>query len=328
MPFSIRVAPAHLLVSGLGFRSQQHILSVGLQQQHRQSDLSILHRNVKWLAVINHRLIPQFLCDLTRYFSAITASTRIFGERKPGLSVAGPSSMFGLSPLLLSFLGVKCFSSPDGSFNSSGYLAFLAILTLIVNLVGSIGLPRKDELTYVLSSYDPDERAPLLQTSPPLPNHSLHPKPPARAVRDPEGIFSFLASPTVWFLGMAALLSVGPAEMTIASIGAVADAKNPGLGTVFKARQVQLISITNTFSRLLSGWLSDRFCHSSWGSRLLLWGLACFCYAMACFSVAINGSIVWVLSAVTGSCYGVVCTLASVSNPYSRVYWFLAMRLC
>ncbi|KAA1100940.1 putative monocarboxylate transporter mch1 [Puccinia graminis f. sp. tritici] len=244
------------------------------------------------------------------YFSAITASTRIFGERKPGLSVAGPSSMFGLSPLLLSFLGVKCFSSPDGSFNSSGYLAFLAILTLIVNLVGSIGLPRKDELTNVLSSYDPDERAPLLQTSPALPNHSLHPKPAARAERDPEGILSFLASPTVWFLGMAALLSVGPAEMTIASIGAVADAKNPGLGTAFKARQVQLISITNTFSRLLSGWLSDRFCHASWGSRLVIWGYACFFYAIACFSVAINGGIVWVLSAVTGSCYGVVCTLA------------------
>ncbi|WAQ86257.1 hypothetical protein PtA15_6A889 [Puccinia triticina] len=245
------------------------------------------------------------------YFAAITASTRIFGEKKPGLSVAGPSSMFGLSPLLLSFLGVKFFSSPDGSFNSSGYLAFLAILTLIVNITGSIGFQRNDELNLTPSSpHSHDERTPLIQTSPPVLNHSMHSKTAATLEQDPEGLASFLASPTVWILGTVVLLSVGPAEMTIASIGAVADAKNPGLGTAFKAGQVQLISITNTLSRLLSGWLSDRLCRSGWGSRLVLWGFACFCYSIACFSVAVNGGIVWVLSAVTGSCYGIVYTIA------------------
>ncbi|POW09693.1 hypothetical protein PSHT_09020 [Puccinia striiformis] len=244
------------------------------------------------------------------YFAAITASTRMFGEKKPGLSVAGPSSLFGLSPLLFSFLGVKFFSNLDGSFNSSGYLGFLAISTLIVNVVGFIGLQRKDDSSLTLSPHIHDEQSPLLQTSPPLPIHSMHPKPAARIEGDPDGISNFLASPTVWLLGMAVLLSVGPAEMTIASIGAVVDAKDPDLGIVSKARQVQLISITNTFSRLLSGWLSDQFCGSSWSSRLALWGFACFGYSIACFMVAVNGGIIWVLSAVTGSCYGVVCTLA------------------
>lgn len=246
------------------------------------------------------------------YFSAITASTRIFGEKNPGLSVAGPSSMFGLSPLLLSFLGVRCFSRPDGSFNSAGYLGSLAILTLIVNAIGLFGLQRKDgfELILAPSTHGHDERSPLIQTSPPLPTQYAQPKLATRTERDPEGMASFLASPTVWLLGLAVLFSVGPAEMTIASIGAVADAQNPDLGTVFKARQVQLISITNTFCRLLSGWLSDRWCGSSWGLRLVIWGFACLCYLTACFSVAMNGGIIWVLSTVTGSCYGIICTLA------------------
>jgi len=220
--------------------------------------------------------------------------------------------MFGLSPLLLSFLGVRCFSRPDGSFNSAGYLGSLAILTLIVNAIGLFGLQRKDgfELILAPSTHGHDERSPLIQTSPPLPTQYAQPKLATRTERDPEGMASFLASPTVWLLGLAVLFSVGPAEMTIASIGAVADAQNPDLGTVFKARQVQLISITNTFCRLLSGWLSDRWCGSSWGLRLVIWGFACLCYLTACFSVAMNGGIIWVLSTVTGSCYGIICTLA------------------
>ncbi|PLW40970.1 hypothetical protein PCANC_01973 [Puccinia coronata f. sp. avenae] len=264
-----------------------------------------------WLQVT----IPYSICGAATaasYFSAITASTRLFGEKRPGLAVAGPSSMFGLSPLLLSFLGVKCFSSSDGSFNSSAYLRYLAMLTLIVNVIGLIGLKRTDEYETISvpSSDEHDERSPLIQTSPPPSHYHTQPKLAASPERDAENMASFLASPTVWLLGMTALFSVGPAEMTIASIGAVADAANPDLGTVFKARQVQLISLTNTFCRLFSGWLSDQFCGSSWGARLALWGLACFCYSIACFSVSINVGIVWALSAVTGSCYGIICTLA------------------
>jgi len=227
--------------------------------------------------------------------------------------------MFGLSPLLLSFLGVRCFSRPDGSFNSAGYLGSLAILTLIVNAIGLFGLQRKDgfELILAPSTHGHDERSPLIQTSPPLPTQYAQPKLATRTERDPEGMASFLASPTVWLLGLAVLFSVGPAEMTIASIGAVADAQNPDLGTVFKARQVQLISITNTFCRLLSGWLSDRWCGSSWGLRLVIWGFACLCYLTACFSVAMNGGIIWVLSTVTGCCYGII-------SLWHRAWWLLS----
>lgn len=301
-----RVSLAAGLLFFLGYGSLSHLLSDPLS--HPDDLRTLLNSPNPWNWI--HATIAYSLCGIATaasFFSAITASARMFGSDNPGLSVAGPSCLTGLGPLILSFVGIRCFSSSDREdFNSSSYLAFLAVLSLIVNATGAYALHWKDETSHV-DAAQPGERSALLRSSTPSPSPSQ--KQTVGPLRDPQGIRSFLSSPTVWLLGIAVLMSSGPAEMTIASIGAVVDSKLPGSGTDFKAKQVQLISITGTFTRLFSGWLSDRFCRSSPSSTLAAWAAACLCFAMTCFSIAGNFSIIWVLSIFTGSCYGFVFTL-------------------
>ncbi|MBW0505569.1 hypothetical protein O181_045284 [Austropuccinia psidii MF-1] len=252
-------------------------------------------------------ILAYSLCGIATaaaFFSAITGSTQIFGSTHPGLSVAGPSALFAFSPILLSFLGTQLFSQKD-AFDSSGYLAMLAFLTLLVNSFSAFQL--KPSLPKALSDLNSDssERTALLSSNDISQPSSSQPPP-----TEPDSALSFLLQPTVWLLGIIVLLASGPAEMTIASIGSVLDVQQPGIGISYKAKHVQLMSISNTLTRIISGWLSDELCGSHSGRRLIFLSAGPFLYVIACFYVATSGRVLWVLSLATGITYGIVFSIA------------------
>ncbi|KAL8287494.1 hypothetical protein RQP46_003352 [Phenoliferia psychrophenolica] len=102
-------------------------------------------------------------------------------------------------------------------------------------------------------------------------------------VRAPPALFessqplsTFLRDPTFWLFGLAILLSIGPCEMVMASLGGVVesllgfhitkgaiapDTASRALG--LRRLHVQIISIANTFSRLIAGGVSDWLSYSA-----------------------------------------------------------------
>ncbi|KAI8443710.1 hypothetical protein BY996DRAFT_8210893, partial [Phakopsora pachyrhizi] len=84
------------------------------------------------------------------------------------------------------------------------------------------------------------------------------------------------------------LLTSGPAEMTLSSIGYVVDAYDPSAG---------LISIATPLLQEVGG-------------RLTFLTLAPFTYCLVCLGFGLGGKCLWLLSLFTGICYGTLFALA------------------
>jgi hypothetical protein len=73
------------------------------------------------------------------YFSSLFAASRAFPKR---LGAASGTSMalFGLSPLFLSLLASRYFTSPYTGLNVARFLSFLALASGVIHLVGAFNL--------------------------------------------------------------------------------------------------------------------------------------------------------------------------------------------
>ncbi|KAG0149770.1 hypothetical protein CROQUDRAFT_39502 [Cronartium quercuum f. sp. fusiforme G11] len=302
------------LAAGLSFFLGYMALSILLSASEPSTPTAPFHI---WIAVT----LAYSVCGSATggsYFAAITGATQVFGISHPGLSIAGPASLFGLSPLLFTFIGTRLFGHDD-QFDVFGYLHMLAGVTLVVNLCGWIGLPEPARSTILTPSHD-SEREPLISQ----PTRS-HPKTVdareqsttcetmSHDVVQANSVARFLTQPSVWCLGLVVLLTAGPAEMTVSSIGAVADSFISTAPVALKARHVQLMSLANTLTRLGSGWLSDKLCRDSPQAsriRLSFMAFAPMLYATVCCWIMLGGAKLWLLSITTGICYGTIFTMA------------------
>ncbi|PWN29727.1 MFS general substrate transporter [Jaminaea rosea] len=211
------------------------------------------------------------------YFSAVTASTRVFRSR-PGLAIAGPLTLFSLSSLFLTSLGTQFFSDEaTGDLDASGFLSFLGWLLGATNAFATVFMSTPP--TEAPASARPHDRSSSEET-PLLHGDDTTASPQALilpGVPESQSIFAFLSTPAVWSLGLLMVVGVGGAEMVLSSIGNVVVAllgsqteghapgmlgilARPGIGPValeIRASQVKLLAAANTVARLLGGILSD-----------------------------------------------------------------------
>lgn len=256
------------------------------------------------------------------------------------LAIGVPLSVFGLSPLFLSYLA-SAFTSPneDGvnEINPGEYLIFLAIFLAIINAISALGLkvvPWEDDEEEI------SERTPLLtesdSTTTPLKSSNS------------QSISEYISQPTFWILGSIMVLATGPCEMTFASLGSIvesllgvhiANTSRESTALILRQQHVRVISVSNTVSRLAIGALSDYLSYSTTVkalpttilaastspllsntsprqkgvSRLLFVLIACTLLACSFFYVALfmnQSSGLWILSITTGISYGTLFTMA------------------
>ena len=259
------------------------------------------------------------------YFAAVTASLRNFPHRS-GLAIGLSLGLFGLSPLLLSQIGGTFFTTSTGEIDAAAFLSFLSIFLFIINLVGAfgLGLPAiKPEAS------DASEETPLLASAP----------------RAEQGVSrslrAFLTGPSVYILAAIILLGTGPAEMVIASLGAMVESVvgSSKVGTVssLKSRQhqVQILAVCNTVSRIAAGWIADAYCPHSPEiacdegdedeqkerrlSRLHIIAFVAVLFSLTLVVSALSMSSlmgVSFLSAITGLAFGTIFTLWYVGSSY------------
>lgn len=84
-----------------------------------------------------HFLIYSSL--LIRYFSSLFSASKNF-PRYSGIAAGFSMALFGLSPLILSFLASTWFMEPQRGLNVADYTASLAVLTAIIHLIGAVTL--------------------------------------------------------------------------------------------------------------------------------------------------------------------------------------------
>lgn len=189
-----------------------------------------------------------------------------------------------MSPLFLSALASHFTSSPSTSASGTDeldpgrWLLFLAIFLAAINGLGGVGLRvipwvDEDELKaitegeeeerrieedsgFVGSAVRDEERAANERTS-------LLPR-LATKVETTHSISALLSTPTFWLFGLVILLSTGPCEMVMATLGQQIESmlgvkiqQSPSRALSLRRQHVQIISVANTCSRLFAGALSD-----------------------------------------------------------------------
>ncbi|KAI5479369.1 MFS monocarboxylic acid transporter [Pseudohyphozyma bogoriensis] len=299
------------------------------------------------------------------YFSALVASTGSLPARHAGVAIGVPLALLGLSPLFLSPLASVFTSNVTNELDPGDWLLFLAVFLAGINLFGAAfikvlpweeseagsatppvdsGFAGSERSSMINGNTAPTERTALLPTS--------IPTKPARQESQP--FMTLLSDPTFWLFGLVILCSTGPCEMVMASLGGLVESllgikisggvDSRGLG--LRSRQVQIISVANTVSRLGAGVLSDWFSYSAAPppphdddveeahptiigrakqsiaarlrrppriSRLAFILAACLTLVAAFLFVALGleqTSQLWILSVAVGTCYGTIFTLA------------------
>jgi len=169
-------------------------------------------------------------------------------------------ALFGLSPLCLSILASDFFTDPgSGLLDIVLFLKFLAALTAFTHLLGYFVLqtpPTPYAAAPISDRVDgdnTDENSILLPRKTGLGNRSPE-------SRHPIQDWSF------WLLWWYCFLVIGAAEMVISNIGTIVLSFPPDAGSVYPSsalsdhatsKQVRILSISNTLSRLVVGPLAD-----------------------------------------------------------------------
>lgn len=257
------------------------------------------------------------------YFSAMCSLSKSAPSSHAGLAIALPCAVFGLSPLFLStiasFFTSSAVVTDEGSaLDVRAYLAFLGALLLGVNLAGGFlirDLPWQDNIDrafvdviepfpdaedtsgYASPAEAASERSPLLRTTP-----AEEAKPESVGG---DSFLGFVSTTSFWLLGAVIFFSTGPTEMYMASVAQILASLAPAPGSPSSRRRVQygtltlskhhvaLLSITNTFWRLIVGAASDYLARpaaaaghkrAGWRKniRLVFLGGACLLLAAAC----------------------------------------------
>ncbi|GAA5821436.1 hypothetical protein JCM3770_007082 [Rhodotorula araucariae] len=229
------------------------------------------------------------------YFSGIISLAKSTPSRHSGLAIGVPCAVFGLSPLFLSTIAsfFTTTTSSDAPVRGDDiqvgrYLASLGILLTLVNALGGlliqelpwaenidkpfvdavepfdgdrVGVNGTDSGLVVSSTSSVDdsasERTALLQ------RRAAAASPDLSAQSEP--LRSFVATASFWLLGGVVFLATGPAEMYMASLGAIvsslAGSRSLQHGSTsalaLRTRHIALLSVANTASRLLVGAASD-----------------------------------------------------------------------
>ncbi|KZV84422.1 MFS general substrate transporter [Exidia glandulosa HHB12029] len=263
---------------------------------------------------------------VSSYFASLVCASKNFPDY-PGAAAGTSMALFGFSPLVLSLFASSLFTTPDG-LDVTRFTAFVAALAGATHIFGALTLqilppPAVEPARSPLPRID-EERASLDERS------ALLPKPTPSYLELPPGcdgsVRTLLTNIDFWILAFASLCALGICETIIANIGTVVLALPASLYTfsdpiTITATQVRLISITNTVSRLVFGFLADftspianylpsgelEYPRKSYISRVLflVLGTTCLSAALAWMLFGVSTqSGVWVLSVGAGTAYG------------------------
>ncbi|TCD60535.1 putative monocarboxylate transporter mch1 [Steccherinum ochraceum] len=215
------------------------------------------------------------LATVLSYFSFVFSATKAFPHY---MGVASGTSMaiFGFSPLLLSALATRYFTVPETGLNVTRFLAFLAILSGVVHFISALCMQGSDHATRapdVTSIEDPEpssssagtvptivenigdsETRPLLVNKKPSSDLDI----PIFSVPEPlhGSVADLLKDPYFWILTLVVATVLGTAETVMANLGSIF-VSLPAKSGADISTQVQLLSASNTLSRLIVGPLAD-----------------------------------------------------------------------
>ncbi|KAI0273667.1 MFS general substrate transporter [Gloeopeniophorella convolvens] len=210
------------------------------------------------------------LATASSYFSSLVAASRTF-PRYLGAASGTSMALFGLSPLFLSLVASKYFMNSSGGLNVTQFVLFLAVSSGIVHLVGAINLrvPEPQPETMLIVERVPlsDEESSIDERQPLLPNKAAQVGVQVIPVDEGNSVLELFKDPYFWLLGLVVLFTLGSCEMVISNIGSIvlslpsSSVSDVGARSfspeVVTTTQVRLLSLSNTFSRLLSGPLAD-----------------------------------------------------------------------
>ncbi|TFK29833.1 hypothetical protein FA15DRAFT_663109 [Coprinopsis marcescibilis] len=196
------------------------------------------------------------------YFSSLFAASRIF-PRHIGIASGASMALFGLSPLFLSVIASNWFTErTTETLDVTRFSAFLSLSTFLVYISGAFSLyinatPTSNE-GLESAAESQDYRDASEETTPLLSNQ----KPP---IHQQQTLLAVLQTSDFWLLALVCVVTLGASEMVISNIGTIVVSLPPytienigdSSAQSFTARQVKLLSLSNTFSRISVGLLAD-----------------------------------------------------------------------
>ncbi|KIK59800.1 hypothetical protein GYMLUDRAFT_226757 [Collybiopsis luxurians FD-317 M1] len=282
---------------------------------------------------VSQRLTVYFamagLATVLSYFSFVFSATKTF-TRYFTLASGLTMSLFGLSPLFLSYLGSNFFSDPTtGTLDVTRFLQFLAAFAGVAHLFGACALtvPSTPATTSPSDTTDiPDERSRLIERE--ISSECTTGTDP----RD-KSTLELLRDLNFWILALYMVMILGACEMIMSNVGTIVLSLPSELVQTVAIKddqsaafQVKILSIANTVSRLLIGPFAD-FASPVFSyehlqgfttvrkhhiSRIVFLSGASSLLALTCSWMAFGAQTrhdVWLLSVGTGITYGSVFTV-------------------
>lgn len=131
-------------------------------------------------------------------------------------------ALFGLSPLFLSLIATRFFTSEDSGLDITRFVSFMAILAGIVHVIGALNL-RTPPITPIgqieveetqedeeaTAGQSADERTPLI-VSKARPNVEISVIP----VEQDQTVFDLLKDPYFWLLALTTLVCLGSVSLS------------------------------------------------------------------------------------------------------------------
>ncbi|KZT68203.1 MFS general substrate transporter, partial [Daedalea quercina L-15889] len=198
------------------------------------------------------------------YFSMLFSATRTFPQFV-GFASGTSLAIFGMSPLLLSWIATYFFTPPGGVLDVTHFFTFMALLTGVINLCGALILPGPAVAEIPTSDetalqHDPDDDAEADEETSLLASsiQSLTGL-DALCAETPEHLsaMELVKNPYFWLFSSSVSLVVGTAEMIKSNIGMIVLSLPSTKKTENIAMQVQLIAISDTLTRLILGPFAD-----------------------------------------------------------------------
>ncbi|KAJ3987136.1 MFS general substrate transporter [Lentinula detonsa] len=285
---------------------------------------------------VAERLVVYFamagLGTVLSYFSFVFSATKTFTNYftiASGITM----SLFGLSPLFLSYIAGKFFTDTStGSLDVAHFLQFLAFSTGIAHLVGAYALslpPKYTNTSQPVSNSGtadtPNERSRLLDG-----------EDSSDCTTDPRdgSALQLLQDLHFWLLALYMVMILGVCEMIMSNVGTIVlslPSSTVARALVSEGQQaaslhVKILSISNTTSRILVGPLADfispvfSYQHPEGyltirkhriSRMVFLFGAASLLAATCAWMVfgVRTQHDVWLLSVGTGITYGAVFTV-------------------
>lgn len=252
-PWICSLLAAVLFSTGFGFFSYEFRAA----EFHKPSNFAF------WRLVFFYLLCG--LGTVSSYFSSLFSASKNFPQYS-GIAAGFSMALFGLSPLILSFIASTWFMIPERGLDVANYTASLAVLTVIIHLIGAITLriePPAHQEPADTSDSDSNESDPESETSALLPKKLYLGK--------YDSFKDVLRDHHFWILALVSLLVLGSCEMVVTNIGTISLAlpsreAETSAGTLLSnstivhsaaTTQVRLLSFSNTISRITTGPMAD-----------------------------------------------------------------------